>query len=290
VGDPITLTIRIGGSEYLKGVQWPELEAVEELAANFRIPAQKASPEVQAGVKIFTQTIRANNDKVTRIPGIPLAFFDPGRDEYVVVASEPIAIEVAPTKVLTSADLEGSGFAPVNREVEAIKRGLSANYESLDALENMGFSPMAAMAQPVYAMIWGLPLLGLMASCVVKAATQTSPEKRAAKVRRQACGRAQKELRRAGAIKESERNLLVAGAMKQYIGERFGRNAASLTGVDCYETIVEATGDEEAGGRYRDIVEQCERGRYAGGGMEVGPEMLREVSELMKRIDKNSGK
>ena len=35
VGDPITLTIKIGGSKYLKPVQWPELEGLEELTGNF---------------------------------------------------------------------------------------------------------------------------------------------------------------------------------------------------------------------------------------------------------------
>ena len=77
VGDPITLTIRIGGNPFLKPVQWPALEQVPELAANFKIPAEKASPTLEAGAKVFTQTIRANSDKVTQIPAIRLAYFDP---------------------------------------------------------------------------------------------------------------------------------------------------------------------------------------------------------------------
>ena len=76
VGDPITLTIKIGGSRYLKPVQWPELEQVSDFARNFKIPSQKASPTMQNGMKVFTQTIRANNDKINQIPSIPLAFFD----------------------------------------------------------------------------------------------------------------------------------------------------------------------------------------------------------------------
>ena len=71
VGDPITLTIRIGGNPYLKPVQWPALEQVPELAANFKIPAEKASPTLEGGCKIFTQTLRANSDKVTQVPAHP---------------------------------------------------------------------------------------------------------------------------------------------------------------------------------------------------------------------------
>lgn len=104
VGDPITLTVKIGGGAYLKPVRWPELEQVPDLAANFKIPSQRASPVIADGFKLFTQTIRANNDKVTEIPSIPLAYFDADKGRYVTAQSEPIKLDVAPTKILTNAD------------------------------------------------------------------------------------------------------------------------------------------------------------------------------------------
>ena len=77
-GDPITLTIRIGGNPYLKPVQWPQLEQMPELADNFKIPAEKASPTIEkAAARSSPQTLRANSDKVAQIPAIPLAYFDP---------------------------------------------------------------------------------------------------------------------------------------------------------------------------------------------------------------------
>ena len=146
VGDPITLTVKIGGSKYLKPVQWPALEQLPALAANFKIPSQKASPTIDNDFKVFTQTIRANNDQVTEIPPIPLAYFDAEQGRYATAKTEPIKLEVAPTKILTNADLEGSDFAPINREIEAIMKGLSANYEALETLDDMSFSPLAALA------------------------------------------------------------------------------------------------------------------------------------------------
>ena len=76
VGDPITLTIKVGGNRYLKPVRWPELEKVSGMAENFKIPSQKASPVIEDGFKVFTQTIRATNDKVPQIPPIELVYFD----------------------------------------------------------------------------------------------------------------------------------------------------------------------------------------------------------------------
>jgi hypothetical protein len=75
VGDPITLTIQVGGNPYLKPVPWPALEQVPELANNFRIPAEKASPVIENGSKTFTQTIRPITTP-SRKPALPLAYFD----------------------------------------------------------------------------------------------------------------------------------------------------------------------------------------------------------------------
>ncbi|MCP4594495.1 MAG: protein BatD, partial [bacterium] len=127
VGDPITLTVRIGGHPYLKPVQWPDLETA--LGGDFKIPTEKASPAEEKGQKVFTQTIRANSDTVTEIPPIPLPYFDAETGRYAVARTEAIPLEVAPTKVLTNADVEGTGGgAAVGRAVQALREGFSANH------------------------------------------------------------------------------------------------------------------------------------------------------------------
>ncbi|MBN2314234.1 MAG: protein BatD [Sedimentisphaerales bacterium] len=310
VGDPITLTIKIGGSNYLKPVQWPELEQVPELANNFKIPTQKASPTIENGFKVFTQTIRANNDKVTRIPPIPLATFDVQEGKYITTRTEPIKLDVAPTKVLTSADLEGADFVPVNREIEAIKKGLSANYDDLDALKNMSFSPMAAIVHPGYVVLWGVPLIGLISSLFIKLSRHTSPEKIAARRRRQACGKAIGQLRekrvegvppsnrgqaclersRGDARDTIQQNEFLVSIMKQYIGDRFDKTAGSLTPDDCYEVIKTETNDAQTAGQYRDIIATFEAGRYASIEVHIDANKIEEVIGLIRDIEKNCKK
>ncbi|MBC8218816.1 MAG: protein BatD [Planctomycetes bacterium] len=290
VGDPITLTIRIGGGTYLKPVRWPALEQVPDLAANFKIPSQKASPAIAGGVKVFTQTIRANNDNVTEIPSVPLAYFDAEKGKYATVQSEPIKLDVAPTKILTNADLEGADFAPVNREVEAIKKGLSANYENLDVLKDMSFSPLAALANPGYAAIWALPLLTFISSVVAKLLTSTSPEKVAIRRRRQACGRAIAQLKKMASADSDRRGELLVSIMKQYIGDRFDKTAGSLTPDDCYDAITAATADEQNAGKYRETIADFEAGRYASMEVNVTAERIREIVQLVRAVEKNCGK
>ncbi|MCJ7729291.1 MAG: hypothetical protein MUO27_05385 [Sedimentisphaerales bacterium] len=221
VGDPITLTIKIGGPKYLKPVQWPALDQLPELAANFKIPSEKASPAVENGFKVFMQTIRPGNDKVSVIPPIPLAYFDPDKGRYVVARTEPIMLEVAPTRILTTADLEGRELAPVSTEIEAIKKGLSANYERLDALDNAGFSPLASAVRPAYLVAWAGPLGVLVLSIFVKLFTHKSPEKTSQKRRKRACGNAVSRLRKIASVDSRQKQELVGSIIKQYIGDRF---------------------------------------------------------------------
>lgn len=290
VGDPITLTVKIGGSKYLKPVQWPALEQVPALAANFKIPTQKASPTIDNEFKIFTQTLRANNAQVTEIPPIPLAYFDTDMGRYVTAKTEPIKLEVAPTKILTNADMEGSDFVPINREIEAIKKGLSANYENLDTLNDMSFSPLAALTSPGYAVIWAVPLLGLVSSFLVKIFSHTSPEKAAARRRRQACGKALRQLKKLPSADAQQQNEQLVSIMKQYIGERFNKTAGSLTPDDCYDTIMAATEDLQSAGKYKEIIAGFEAGRYAPVEIKIDAEKIKQVSELVRSIEKNCRK
>jgi hypothetical protein len=290
VGDPITLTIKIGGSKYLKPVQWPALEQIPELAANFKIPSQKSSPTIQNGFKLFTQTIRANNDNVTAIPSIPLAFFDADKGEYVIAKTEPIKLEVEPTKILTNADVEGRDFMPVNKEVEAIKKGISANYEGPDVLRNMSFSPLGAAVSLPYAFFWAVPFLGLISSSLIKLFMQTSPEKASLKRKRSALGKALSQLKKITSTEPQQRQKLLASIMKQYIGERFDRTARSLTADDCYEVIFSATQDIQTAGKYRDIITECEAARYAAIDADVDATQIKEVVSLIRDIEKKSKK
>jgi hypothetical protein len=307
VGDPITLTIKIGGSKYFKPVQWPELENVPALAANFKIPTQKASPTIDNGFKVFTQTIRANNDQVTEIPPIPLAYFDAEQGKYVTAQTEPIKLEVSPTKILTNADLEGSDFAPINREIEAIKKGLSANYEDLDTLNDMSFSPLAALASPGYTAIWAVPLLGLVSSFLVKLLSHTSPEKIAARRRRQACGKALGQLKhvqrsafsvlrqespgqRSTQHSEHSTQETLVSIMKNYIGEKFNKTAGSLTPDDCFNAIIAATQDSQSAEEYRSTIAGFEAGRYAPMEIKIDSDKIRQVSELIRSIEKGTQK
>lgn len=288
VGDPITLTVRIGGNPYLKPVRWPDLEGLPELANNFKIPAEKASPVLANGHKVFTQTLRAGNDKVTAIPPVPLAYFDPDVGDYVVAQTPPIPLEVAPAKVLTGADVEGLGPTLVARQVQALREGFSANYYSPEVLENHAFSPLAALASPGYAALWSVPLLGLLGSIAFRLATRTSPEAVARKRRRQASSVAVRKLRAVATAQADVRHDLLIAALRGYVGDRFDRTAGSLTADDCYGIVLAATRDAALADRLRSKIAESEAARYASIGARVDQTQIDEAMELVQRIEEKS--
>ncbi|MBN2588299.1 MAG: protein BatD [Sedimentisphaerales bacterium] len=290
VGDPITLNIKIGGNKYLKPIQWPKLEQIPEFDKNFKIPSEQASPVLENGYKVFTQTIRANNDKVTEIPSIPLAYFDADKGTYVTAKTKPIKLEVSPTKILTGSDLLGTDFSPVNKEIEAVKQGLSANYQDMDALQSHDFSPIAAIVSPGYLVLWASPLAFLLFSAFTKIYNNTSPEKQLQKQRRGASGKAISQLKSLSLSGSPEHIEQLARVLKQYIGDRFNKTAGSLTSNDCYEAIVHASGDTETAQQFKNIIADCEASRYASTGANIDSECVNKAIDLILTIEKKSDK
>ena len=286
MGDPITLTLKIGGNPYLKPVQWPKLQGQTELAAKFKIPAEKASPTFGGGFKTFVQTIRANSEQVTEIPSIPLSYFDPERGVYVTAKTKPIELSVTRARKLTNVDMGGGSTAPVNREVEAVKKGLAANYANEDALVNQGFSPLGAIVSPINLSCWLLPLVALLSSCVFKLTTHSTPERVTAKRRRQAASKSIARLTSASSLKGRALNEEVAQALKFFLGERFDKTAASLTSLECYHLTRQETGEDALARSYRMILEQCEASQYSAAEHEVDATQLEQAKDLVRRIEK----
>ena len=70
IGDPVTLTVSVSGSEYLDHVELPALARDPEIEKDFKIPEEMAAGVVRGDVKQFTQTLRPKSADVKAIPPI----------------------------------------------------------------------------------------------------------------------------------------------------------------------------------------------------------------------------
>ncbi len=286
VGQAITLTLQIGGNAYLNPVQWPDLEANEELASHFSIPPERSAPVVENGFKVFTQTLRANSHDVTRIPPIELSYFDPDKGEYAVAKTQPIALDVAETKTLTAQDIEGRLNTPVNRRIQAIQQGLSTNTQDLDALVNQRFTLLGSALSPVLAPLWLLPLIALVVSITTKMITHTNPAKIAHKRHQNAASKTIKLLRAWQTIAEDHQNEHVALALKQFMGERFDRTGAALTPEDCFQILKDHEQDTTLANEYKTALTQCEASQYAPMRQDVDQQTVEHAIKLIQTIHK----
>ncbi|MCP4453959.1 MAG: protein BatD, partial [Planctomycetes bacterium] len=288
VGQAITLTLGIGGNPFLKPVEWPDLAANAELGSHFSIPPERSAPTMENGVKVFTQTLRANGSDVTRIPPIELSYFDPDSGRYVVARTNPIALEVAHTKTLTSLDIEGQLSSPVNRQIRAIQEGLSANTQDLDALVNQRFTLLGSALSPALAPLWSVPFIALLSSIVIKLATHTNPTKVAQKRRHHAASKAIKQLTAWQTVPKEQQNDYIAAALKQFMGERFDRTSAALTAEDCFLILHSQTEDTTLADQFKSILTQYEASQYARMGLDVDQETVNKAIELIRAIHRQT--
>ena len=284
IGDPIELTINVAGSQYLAPVQMPNLEAVKECQENFKLSAEQNLPEIKDNIKTFKTTIRAKSADVNRIPPIPLSFFDIEKGQYVTRYSDPIDIDVAATEIVTTADAVGNTYVPVSRQVEAVKQGISANYDSLSALENEQFKISAVMLAPVYLSLWSVPLAIFALSVFYKLVTFKSPARIRAKRRKNARGSSISIIKGIRPDDAKAHELLIS-ALRKYIGDRFDRSANSLTADDCYDIIVSNTNASDIADEYRHIMWFCEAGTYAPETAKIDKEKIQQSMTLIKQID-----
>ena len=94
VGDPITLTSAISGRGNFDRVNAPVVE--DERGWHKYPPSSKFKQDDEVGIsgtKTF-ETVLSPNEKKQSVPVLALSYFDPAKEQYVTLRSEPIAITV----------------------------------------------------------------------------------------------------------------------------------------------------------------------------------------------------
>lgn len=281
VGEPITLGLTVEGDGALHDAQFPALHEVPELSRDFSVPSEIGAGESREGGKVFTQTLRARHDRVAEIPPIELPYFDPGAGEYRIARSQPIALVVAPSRIVTAEDAEGLGVsAPRQLEVESREQGIAHNYVDASALRPMSggwaahLRPLGPL--PVALSVLAVPPLLLLAMQAARAAPGAlRPIRLFVRSRRsrwkRPLARIDAEGGGPGEVAEA-----VLAALRDYLGHRIGAagtEAAAWTFGDVERRLAALDPDGSRGladaatlGALGDVFERCEAGTYAGAG------------------------
>lgn len=157
VGDPITVTATISGRGNFDRMGAPALE--DERGWHKYPPSAKFKQDDDVGIsgaKTFEMVI-SPNEKKSSIPPLSFAYFDPLKEDYVTVRSDPIPVQVEGIAVATVQPAPGT---PAGSTAPATAKPQDILYQLTDLGRTQSFTPI--YARPVFWRAQVVPLLVLL--------------------------------------------------------------------------------------------------------------------------------
>lgn len=292
VGDPITLKVTVEGADYLGNVELPPLGDQKDLISNFKVPDERAAGKIADGKKIFTQTIRARNDKVNQIPSLELIYFDTEKESYQVTSSQPIPIEVIPTRIVTAGDAEGIKSSQTGAPLEKWKEGIAYNYQGEEIIQPQSYGVSSLFSSRLILLLLVLPPAGyiiLLSSAAVVRKHRSRPEIRRARGAFKRFKRRMKSIGREPDLAYSDFCSRMMEAMKNYLGDRFGRPASAITGRDVDDILKERDISADLVSDLRNIMDIFEGGSFSGEGGQARSrkDLMAIATETVRKLEKS---
>jgi hypothetical protein len=269
VGDPITLRVRIAGTNAPRVADGPRLDLHPSFTDHFKLDAGGWTrvPD-STGRAVFTTTIRALSDQVTEIPSIELPFFDPLEARFHTASTPAIPISVRSTRDVTLADAILSPLrSPASRST------LDRAAPGLWAIAAPDRLAAPSPAREIEAWFWVALASAPGAALIVLAATTL--QRRAAhpaavrtRALRQACRLARRH--------QTEQ------ALRHFLSACLSQSASSITAADCARMTV----SREEASELASYLEQAEASRFGGGA--APPADPQRLCHLMRKAHAES--
>ncbi|MFL6514563.1 MAG: BatD family protein [Chthoniobacterales bacterium] len=168
VGDPITLTATISGRGNFDRMNAPVLE--DENGWHKYPPSSKFKQDDEVGIsgqKTFESVI-SPNEKKSAVPALAFSYFDPVKQQYVTLRSDPMPVRIEGGSAATAAASPASAGAPVTSAAPAANSASSptASPPPRDILYQLTDQPAQTQSfKPLFAdgRFWLAQLLPLLA-------------------------------------------------------------------------------------------------------------------------------
>jgi hypothetical protein len=285
---PITLAIAVGGSP-VSGVAGPDLSQQAELTSRFEFVKDELLGELEGGAKVFRRAIFPKQQGEQTIPPITWSYFDPRRERYVSLTSEPIGLAVDPPSASTTtvALINDAQTDPELTTLTVLAGGISPNYvDPMLALADHSFTftrPfLAALVMPPVA--WAFVALGVRHRVRVRTDTGFARRRKARRHARSLMSRAMRNgdpaLRLNG----------LAGAVTSYLSDHFDLPPGQLTPNEVRCLLHANSPDAELADEICRFLETCDAARYAPSslGDVSATETVTRIRGWIKRIERTT--
>jgi len=143
IGDPLTFILKVEGAILPEEVEIPPLNSFNQMDEHFSIPEKRSTGKVEENIVLFSQTIRVKDEKISFIPPLEFNYFNTKSGLVKTFITEQIPIEVIPTEIITSADLESTGYSVIKNteknELISNEKGILTSFD-LDKIVTKGNS------------------------------------------------------------------------------------------------------------------------------------------------------
>jgi len=293
VGDPITVTTAISGRGNFDRVNAPVVE--DERGWHKYPPSSKFKQDDEVGIsgtKTF-ETVLSPNEKKQAVPVLAFSYFDPVKEQYVTVRSEPIAISVQGGAAAANVAATQPGSSP---PATAARPAPPVSFISKpqDILYQLTERPRATESfTPIYTrrFFWGaqlIPLLALLGFAVWKirrAKAENREAQRMAALHHEAAQLMHKLRRNDVSPREYYAEALRVVRVKTALASSGGGIDPNIVDAETASETFKLNTDERD--RLRRLFEQSDEWQYSGahnGPGRISPENRREVLELIENL------
>ena len=293
VGDPITVTTAISGRGNFDRVNAPVVE--DERGWHKYPPSSKFKQDDEVGIsgtKTF-DTVLSPNERKQALPVLAFSYFDPGKEQYVILRSEPIAITVqggaAATQNVATSQTGSATPSTANRAPSATQPAKPQDilYQLTDRPATAeSFAPL--YTRPVFWTAQLVPLLALIAFAgwnIRQRRIDNREARRIAALQHEAAELMHKLRRNAASPREYYTEASRVVRLKTALASGSG-------GIDPNVVDAETAADTfklntDSRDQLRRLFEQSDEWQYSGthnGPAMISPENRREVLELIENL------
>lgn len=291
VGDPITVTTTISGRGNFDRVNGPLLE--DERGWHKYPPSSKFKQDDEVGIsgtKTF-ELVVSPNEKKQNVPVLAFSYFDPAKEHYVTLHSEPIAIAVQGGAAAPNVAAQPASSPPITaaRGRSAVPNAIKPQdilYQLTEPSRTVEFKPLymrsgfwAAQSLPFAALL-------VFAGWKIRRARLDDREARRISALQHEAAQLMHKLRHDDAspreyYSEASRVVRLKAALAS------GNRGIDPNAVDAETAADTFKLDTEARDRLRRLFEQHDEWQYSGthnGPGRVSPENRRDVLELIENL------
>ncbi len=290
VGDPITVTSTVSGRGNFDRVGAPVLE--DERGWHKYPPSSKFAKDDEVGIsgtKTF-ETVLSPNEKKQTLPVMEFAYFDPVKEQYVTLRSDPVAISVQGGAVAAASPIA----VPPGSTPPATATKPAPATKPQDILYQLTERPRAVQSfTPLYVrpIFWSaqllllFALLGLIGWKIRQARIDDREARRIAALQHEAAELMRKLHRGDTSPREYYAEASRVVRVKAALASGSRQIDPNTVDVDTAADTFRLNRDSRE--RLRRLFEQCDEWQYSGahnGSEKISPEIRRDVLEFIETL------